>query len=408
MGRFMRVLYFSECFALKDGGEVHSLQFLRAMRDLGVDVVHYPEVTGEREEHSRLPGNVAKKEKFTFLKRLIPPSSYQSLRCFVRERQLVRDVVEHTGNRGVDVLLYRMDEFFGLPLRLSEEFGVDFVLEVNGVAMQERNLDPRLIEYWTRGEDNLFARAAHITTVSGVLRDLLVERGVDSDRVHVVHNGVDTAAFTPDLDAGDLVHELGLEGCFVLGYVGYFHPWHRLDVLVETFAELSGEIDDLRLLLVGAGPVFDRIDALVRARGLTGRVILTGSVSHDDVPKYVAALDVAVIPNTIRYCSPLKLFEYMATGRPTITPDVSSIREIATPGRETIMIRPGDAGELREAILRLYRDPVLRAGIGEGARSLVESRYTWKKNAERIRDILADISDRIEDPRDRRPVGAGR
>jgi glycosyltransferase involved in cell wall biosynthesis len=404
----MRVLYFSQSISNRDGGEVHSLQFLRAMRDLGVEVIHYPEAAGEAARAPRPAGGAAARARFPLLKRLMSPAMYQSLRCFVRERRMLGDIVEHVGNRSVDALLYRMDEFFGLPLRLSGRFGVEFVLEVNGVAVQERDMDPRLIEYWTRGEDTLFARAAHIVAVSGALRDLLLERGVERDRVHVVHNGVDTEAFRPDLDARDTLEELGLSGCFVIGYVGYFHRWHRLDVLVESFAGLAEEHDDFRLLLVGGGPVFDRIDALVRDRGLEKKVVLTGPVPHHAVPRHIAALDVAVIPNTIRYCSPLKLFEYMAVGRPTITPDVGSIREIAEPDRQTIMIRPGDGRELGQALLRLYRDPGLRSRIGEGARALVESRYTWKKNAEAIRGLLERASGGAERVRSRQRAGTVR
>jgi glycosyltransferase involved in cell wall biosynthesis len=129
------------------------------------------------------------------------------------------------------------------------------------------------------------------------------------------------------------------------------------------------------------------VDLKAQARGLgvSDRVTFAGLVGRDRIARYVAAFDIALLPKCVEYCSPLKLFEYMAAGKAIVAPDQPNIREILEAGSSCLMFDPDCPESMAGAILRLANDSTLRDVLGRAARSLIASRgYTWRQNAERV------------------------
>jgi glycosyltransferase involved in cell wall biosynthesis len=123
-------------------------------------------------------------------------------------------------------------------------------------------------------------------------------------------------------------------------------------------------------------------------------VTFTGLVEPARVPELLARADILVLPNpasaiSTRYTSPLKLFEYMAAGRPIVSSDLPSIREILRDNVNALLVAPGDPMALASAIDRLLRDPALAARLARTALDEVPS-YSWQRRAERLETLFTE------------------
>lgn len=229
--------------------------------------------------------------------------------------------------------------------------------------------------------------ADHVITVTDHWRDSLAARAVPADRVSVVMNLADRRIFTPAVPKPPPDDGGREEQRFEVLYHGTFTERYGVDLLVEAASSLRDSIGGLRVTLLGAGELADRLRELVRARGLEDRVwISAGMVPAADLPTAIARADVGVVPNRSNVFTdgilPTKLLEYVAMGTPTVvarTPGVARYFD-----DETVeFFTPGDVDALAKAIRRLYEDPVRRSELRRAAGDF-NRRYDWSASSERF------------------------
>jgi glycosyltransferase involved in cell wall biosynthesis len=218
----------------------------------------------------------------------------------------------------------------------------------------------------------------------------LQRAGVADEKIVVNPNGVDVQGFRPEVGGAGVRHELGIsEDEVVAGFVGTFGPWHGVLTLAEAITLLPGDCG-VRFLLVGAGRFRDEVERIVRAAGKAERVIFAGQVMHERVPALLDACDILLSPHVPLsdgsefFGSPTKLFEYMAMGKGIIASRLGQIGEVLADEETSLLVEPGSARELSEAILRLSRSRELRESLGAAARRVAVERHTWQHNAERV------------------------
>ena len=113
-------------------------------------------------------------------------------------------------------------------------------------------------------------------------------------------------------------------------------------------------------------------------------VTITGPVGRDHIYDHIQAFDIALQPHVTAYASPMKIFEYLALGKCVIAPDLENIREILTPGEDSLFFRAGDANDMAHVIEQLAGDPERVRCMGWNARKTIETRrYYWLDNARR-------------------------
>jgi len=148
------------------------------------------------------------------------------------------------------------------------------------------------------------------------------------------------------------------------------------------------------LVIVGGSPQrrhLEELKVLVASLGLR-RVILTGFVPPVQVPAYLQAADLLALPNSGAaeisrlYTSPLKLFEYLASGRPVIASDLPSIREILTHGLNGWLVPPDDPPALAAGITTLLDAPDLGSALARQGRAIARQ-HTWLKRAEGLMEL---------------------
>lgn len=213
----------------------------------------------------------------------------------------------------------------------------------------------------------------------------LVAEGLPSEKLKIVPNGVGLARYR-DIDRPALRRRLGLHEALVIGYVGSFKAWHRLDLLVDAFARL--QICQARLLLVGDGSERQKVEAACRRLGVEDRVQLHGAADPDQVPGLLTAMDIAVLPGTNDYGHPMKLVEYAAAGCVVVAPDVPTVSDVVEDGVNGMLFPDGDGSALTAVLTRLAQDEDLRTRLGSTARTRVGEQSTWESCARTLLEGL--------------------
>ncbi len=236
-------------------------------------------------------------------------------------------------------------------------------------------------------------KCAGIIAISQGLKDFYVKKGADADKILVVPDAVDLEEFDIKISKSGAREKLGLpQDKKLIGYSGMLRTMGMekgIDIAIESLKFLD---KNAALVLVGGRDEdieFYRKEA--EESGLTERVLFVGQIKHQEVPLYLKAFDVLIAPFPENehykfYMSPLKIFEYMASGAPIVASDLPSIREILN-NDNAVLVKPGDPATLAEGIKKVLQNQSFADRISSNAYSDVRE-YTWEKRAETILKFL--------------------
>jgi glycosyltransferase involved in cell wall biosynthesis len=279
------------------------------------------------------------------------------------------------------VLYERHANFMFTGVLLGKWLGRPVVLEVNELAGFKRARGLIMERLARRIDAWIFSRADHILCVSSILSDEAQKRGAKAERVHVLPNAIDPDRFRSPGPTQSLRARLGLESSIVIGHVGLFYRWDRLDVLIEAVKSIHDRHPNTKVLLVGDGPEMENLKQTARRLRMESAVVFSGPVPRDDVPSYIDAMDICVLPDSNAFGSPIALFEFMALGKPCVVPDLGPMRDVIEENVTGILFPHEDYTALESALLRLTEDPALRMQVGARAKDTVFKRHTWAANA---------------------------
>ena len=216
----------------------------------------------------------------------------------------------------------------------------------------------------------------------------------------VVPNGVDMGRFAAaDRDrAAQLRDDVGANRRPLVLAVGGIEPRKGSDTLVRALAEIKANREVSPVLAVVGGhsfqdhrPYRERVLGLLPELGLTmdDDVVLVGTVPDADIPAWYAAADVLAFPS-VKEGFGLAVLEAMSAGIPVVTSDLPVFREYLAPGRDAIMVVPGDVGGLATGLLATLEDDDLGRSLVRAGRA-VAARFTWEQSARRHLDIYAGV-----------------
>jgi len=305
---------------------------------------------------------------------------------------------------------------------LSRRFGLPLVLEYNGSERWlARNWGTPLVfeKLVMRAEEICLKHANLIVTVSDVLREGLIERGIESDRIVAVPNGVNTDVFNSDRFTNDQKAELRKryrisENALVVAFVGTFGPWHGAEVLAKSVVDMVTTVpawverSNLHFMLIGDGARRSSVEAAVSDPRIRKFVTIVGLIDQEETPLHLAASDILVSPHVKNpdgspfFGSPTKLFEYLAAGRPIIGSALNQIADVMAgcpyvdelvDGEMIfaadacgILVRPENTSELVASIKFLVENPEWRVAAGRNARRRALTLYSWDRHVEGILD----------------------
>ena len=237
-----------------------------------------------------------------------------------------------------------------------------------------------------------FKKLDGLIVITEQLKRMYTEAGIPEYKILVAPDGVDLEKFQIRLSKDEARNQLGLpKDKKIIGYTGRFHTLGEEKGIPEAIMAMEFLPDDNVCLCLVGGPldVVPQYLNLAKEHNVPDeKLIFVDHVPNVEVPIYLKAFDICIIPfpwtqHYAYYTSPLKLFEYMASGRPIVATDLPSIREILTDGVNAILVKPDEPEDLAEGIKKVLKDKVLAERFAQQALIDVE-KYSWKKRAEKI------------------------
>jgi glycosyltransferase involved in cell wall biosynthesis len=286
-------------------------------------------------------------------------------------------------------------------------FGKKLVYEINGLASEEVKLKGnsfrvRLFSMLIRGAERIASLSADlIISVTPQIASYLVTRfHVSPSRVEIVGNGVDPEKFFPLRDPAllnDWRRRLGIEEKDrVIGFVGNLAPWQGMDILIESALRLLSRMERLKFLIVGDGVMKPRLLTRVTEQGLGRAFIFTGMMPYETVPVLINVADICVAPFIARRnketgVSPLKVFEYLACGKPVIASRIEGLEVIERTG-VGILVEPQDSADLERALLKLLNEPQLCKEMGRRGLNVAREEFSWESRVATIEHLLTGLA----------------
>jgi glycosyltransferase involved in cell wall biosynthesis len=376
----MNIVYHHRTQAQGAAG-THIRQLVQAFEKLGhtVDIVSPPFVKDPRSVEEQAVGVERSR---------IPQLIFESYEIFYNWISFFRLAMK-LGRKKYSLMYERYAIFNIAGLLAARSRGIPIFIEVSFTSRTK--LFPRRtrllsgVAYLV--DKALFRHVDAIIAVSSVLqRDLITYFHVDPSKILVIPNAVDETAFHPGISGKPVREKYVLGGHHVIGFVGGFYPWHGLDFLIDCVPDVLKRFPETKILLVGDGAVRKDLERKVGRLGLGKNVIFSGSISHKEVPSYIAAFDIGVMPDSNAYGSPLKILEYMAMKKVVVAPRLSPVEEILKAEEQGVLFDRLNKEQLVSALIRVLNDADLRRRVAENSYANVLIHHTWMKTAKTIID----------------------
>lgn len=298
-------------------------------------------------------------------------------------------------------IIYWRESHFNSDYLISRLFGIPLVKEVNTIGTDEIKMSMRADKFtrwlYKKIQGSSIGKAERIIVVTPEMKtSLQTEHGVAPDKITVIQNGANIDLFRP-MDQAKAREKLGLNrnAAYVI-FVGLLREWQGVEYLIRSLPLIRAQHPEAQLLIVGDGPLMEKLRDIAVQIGEASNVIFTGGVSYEDVPFYINASDVCAAPFVAELnkkgalCS-LKMHEYLACGKPCVISKLDGV-EATAEDHCLVPVEPENVVELAAGIASLLKNGQLRKQMGENGRKYIVQNHSWEKVTERVAEVLCDAS----------------
>jgi glycosyltransferase involved in cell wall biosynthesis len=296
-------------------------------------------------------------------------------------------------------VVYMRHSLFDSGYFLARLLKIPVVKEVNGIVADEMRAKSEgsgaLLRTISRMERASLPKGSKIIAVTSRLKEVLHgDYNVPESKIVVIPNGANTDLFKP-ADATEAMRELNLnQGNEYICFVGSLVQWQGIEYLIKSIPPIIERCPDARFLIVGDGSMKEELIEQAEQAGLSDKVIFTGKVPYEQVPLYISASDVCVLPKTplTSGYSPLILYEYMACARPVVATKVPGL-EILEEYNAGLLFSPMDSQEFADAVITLLENKEMKQRLGKNGRRYAVKNHSWASVARRIADVSESLVD---------------
>ncbi len=387
--------YMEDLYGSSIGSTIKAVELLDHLEKRGFKVFYYWRFGGQPPDPPPQPG-WRKMIKRPLLRRLFFTPKYILLNLMemFAEARFLRRHRPH-------VIILRLDLYRFSVVWLAKFFRVPLIIEADSAMSYEwltfNNKDGNIWPKWLYFFEKLCLRSASgIFAQSLETRDYLVHlHGLKPGDVTVITNAARILPNDPEHNNRKR-EELGIPGDgLVCGFLGSLHFWHGTDRLFQLMDRLLSKKNRVWFLIVGAGgPYAEQFKQRCAAKPWSSRVLFSGYVEHNHAYEYINLFDVALAPYALDglfYYSPVKMFEYMAQGKPVVTTRVGQVGRIIRHGENGFFFQPDDPDDLFEMTLQLLSDSALRSFVGRNARRTILEGHTWDYKAAQLADLCNNV-----------------
>jgi glycosyltransferase involved in cell wall biosynthesis len=298
-----------------------------------------------------------------------------------------------------DFIYSRISLFTISPLILSKFLKIPYVVEINGLGIDEMklsNTSKLIIQIFKVNEKLNYKHAEKIIAVTkGVKEGIKKLYNIPDEKIIVIENGANTDLFKP-IDQKEARKELKFnQDANYVCFVGNLAPWQGVEYLIQSTPLILKEMPNIRFLIVGDGQMKEELINLAAKTGVSDKFIFTGAVPYEEVPKYINASDVCVAPfvrarNERIGLSPLKIYEYLSCGKPVVSSRIPNLEFIEL-NNAGILVEPENPEELAKAIIKLLKEEKLREEMGRNGREYVVKYHSWESVAKKVAEVCESV-----------------
>ena len=325
---------------------------------------------------------------------------------FFTERQMMKviedRILQVAAKERPDILHAHSPVLNGFPaLRAGRRLKIPVVYEIRAFwedaavdhgTYSEGSWKYKLTKYL---ETRVCQKADHVGVLCEGLKNDLILRGIPSEKITPVFNGVNPDDFKSVPPDAEFQEKWKLKGKTVIGFIGSFYRYEGLDLLVKAFARIAANRNDALLLLVGGGEMDKELKKLGADLGMSERIVMPGRIPHERVPGVYAMIDILAYPRypmrLTELVTPLKPLEAMAMGKALVASDVGGHKELIRNNETGILFKAGDLEELTVSLDRILKDNELRGLLEKQGREWVRENKTWDKTTAVYEDIYGKL-----------------
>lgn len=246
-------------------------------------------------------------------------------------------------------------------------------------------------------ERYVYSRADMILTLTPSLTRYVINFGTDEKRVHLLPMPVDNGLFYPHPALDEIRREWGIdkEDRVVL-FIGTLFDFSGLDLVIRHFPEISAQVPQARLLIVGDGPQRQNLEGIIAATGQTDKVTITGFQPYDTMPQYINAADVCLnsflITPTTEDIFPGKIVQYLACAKAVVATPLPGLVAV-TPGEEQGMVFYHTIEEMVGKLVAILKEPAYRERLERNALDYVRKVHSCDSIAAQLEERLQEAID---------------
>ena len=364
---------------------IHILSIVKSLRNLG----HSVEILGPSKAAMDSAGSNVK--TLSKVKQFLPKFLFELAQIFYNFiiYKKFKDYIEHYKP---DFIYERYALYSFVGVWIANKLSIPIILEVNTPYAHAWDKYYKLYfpAFAKKVEKYILNAADHVITVTEIQKGFLAEHYLNEDDISVAQNAINSDEFNPNIEPIQL--NWNINDPIVIGFVGTMNRWQGIPILSDVIPTVIKAIPNAVFLLVGDGEFKATLESEINKLNLQDSVMFPGRVAHIDVPRYVSAMDITILPDSNTHGSPMKIFEYMAAKKAVIAPDVEPVREIIEHNKTGLIIDRSNSDQLSDAIIELLTNMDKRDYLSNNAYDYVTENHTWHVNASKIIDAYKIIS----------------
>jgi glycosyltransferase involved in cell wall biosynthesis len=385
-----KIMYVHYQLSALDGSNTHTSNFIRCFTDIctskGVEfVVQAPTLD---DTPPKLKSGVLSGFKSWLAKYYL-----RDFKVYLDNKKRYKKELELLKQERPDIVLSRFEKETVSIAWACKELNIPLVLELNSPDIEAVNAHYKSLPYFSSlfSTPYMLSIAKSAFTVTPFLTQSVLASINNKKNVVTIANGVDIDKFRADIEPQIIRKQFNIKPeDVVIGFVGSFAPWHGIDIIAQSFPYLKDKGYPVKLMLVGQVHQADADSWISKLLASEHKqdIIQTGFVPLTHIPEYLASMDITVLANTEDYCSPLKIFEYMAMAKGVVSVETEAVKSIMRPDVDGLVFPRGDVDEFSNQVEKLITKPELRQQLGNSAKERVAENFQWKHNAQAVFELL--------------------
>lgn len=286
-------------------------------------------------------------------------------------------------------------------IRLGNQLSIKTIYEVRGLWHHTQT--SKVPEFYNSDRFNMQEQyeilcckyADEVIVISESLKEYLVLKGIPSNKISVLPNGVDTEKLSPLKKSNEIIKQYQLEDSIVLGFIGSITNYEGIEIIIDSVQRLneSGRYNKrFKLLVVGDGQHRATLQRKVLDQNISDDIIFTGKVPFETVSEYYSVIDIAPFPRqdklVCQLVTPIKTYEAMAMSKRVIVSDVNALKEMVIDQVNGVYFKADDEEAFTKAVISVIDNEV----IGQSAREWVVAHRDWEVLMKKLIRVYEDFN----------------